>query len=584
VPISQETINEVRDRADIVDVVSRFIDLRRAGVNFKATCPFHDEKTPSFVVSPDKQIFHCFGCGRGGNVFTFLMEMEGVSFPDAVRALGKQYGVEVADDRAPDPKEQINESLYRANEFAAAWYHARLLDPKTGRDAQRYLAKRGIPKSAWVTFQLGYAAESWDLFARAVQEARMAPGPFRQLKLLVARDKSDGYYDYFRERVMFPIATPSGRIAAFGARTLDPKAEPKYLNSIESPVYAKRRTLYGITHARDAIRKKRSALLVEGYTDCISLHVHGFENVVASCGTAITPDHAGVLRRLTREVVLVPDADTAGMDAALVAGSVFLAAGLDVKVVRLEKGADPDAAVRALGTEKFAKNVAGALEYFGYVDYIMTDRQLSPREKETLIQRVVAGLSGTDDRLRYEVLAQELARVLQVSPESLPKRRTRGAETRTEAAKAPRRPGPKPGPRVAVEKMMLRLLLENTPEAADARDKLDADDFSQENCREFYKLLDSAWENHIDIRSAAFQKKAEVVGLEGLAAEISLISIPPGNPGILLKDTVRRVKELQIRDELDGLREKLRDLPEESEEAVAVAEHYARLKRALSEL
>ncbi len=582
--IPEQTINEIRDRADIAEVVSRFVDLRRSGSNYKGLCPFHEEKTPSFNVNPDRQIFHCFGCGQGGNVFTFLMEIEGISFPDAVRRLGSEYGVEVATDDRPDPDRSRNEMFYRVNDFAARWYHRNLTDKRTGGPARDYLKSRGVPEEAWKTFQLGYVGEAWDAFVATARRKKIPLDVSQKLKLIVARDKSSGYYDYFRKRLMFPILSHAGRVVGFGGRTLDPDGEPKYLNSVESPIYAKRQILYGVPQAREAIRSERCVLLVEGYLDCIALHVHGIRNVVASCGTAISHDHAALLRRLTRRVVLVPDADTAGTDSALVAGSVFLASGLDVEVVTLGEGTDPDTAIRAIGEEKFRKKMAGGMEYLQYLDYIMGDKDMTPRKKEAIVQRVAAGLGGERDRLRYEMITRDLARVLGVDPESLRRRPVSTRDGRTAEQARREETGDERGQRSRWEKMLLRLLLETTPETAAARDRIDADDFSNESCREFYKLLDSAWENHIDVGSRKFQQDAEKAGLEAFAAEISLIPPPPGTPGILLKDTVRRVKELQIRDELIALREKLQELPEESEDAVAVAEHYARLKRALSEL
>ncbi len=581
--IPQETINEIRERADIVEVVSQHVELRRSGSNFKALCPFHEEKTPSFMVSPDRQIFHCFGCGRGGNVFTFLIEIEGVSFPEAVRTLGRQYGVEVAERHVPDEVRTRNENYYLANEFACALYQNLLADSQKGDRTRRYLDSRKIPREAWTEFRLGYSGPGREQLFRAAQRQKLPLDVLRELKLIVSNVESNGYVDYFRERVMFPIQSMSGRVIAFGARTLEKDAEPKYLNSSESPVYSKRRTLFGLSKARDAIRQERTALLVEGYTDCISLHIHGFKNAVASCGTAITGEHAALLRRVTQRVVLVPDADPAGLEAAMVAGAVLLGAGLDVKAARLDEGMDPDSAVHAAGREKFTKILGGALDYLEFLDYIMKEKSQTSREREAVISRITAGLTDVGDRLRYEVVVQDLAKVFGVDPQALkdrrwPRRRD-GVVGVSETAGRRRAAG-----RVRIEKALLRLLLEETPGAVEARDKIDSDDFTDVQSREFYKLLDSAWENNIDIGSPAFQQRAEGAGLEGLAAEIALIPIPPGNQDRLLKDTLRRVKELKIRDELDVLREKLRDLPGDSDEAVAFAEHYARLKRALSEL
>ena len=570
--------------ADIVEVISRHVELRRAGTNFKGLCPFHEEKTPSFMVSPDKQIFHCFGCGKGGNVFTFLIEIEGVSFPEAVRTLGRQYGVEVAEREVPEEVRTRNENYYRANEFASRLYENLLAGTRGGDRARRYLTSRKIPPEVWAEFRLGYSGPGREQLYRAAQKEKLPLDVLRELKLIVSHTDTKGYVDYFRERVMFPIHSASGRVIAFGARTLEKDAEPKYLNSVESPIYSKRRTLFGLHKARDAIRESRSAVLVEGYTDCISLHMNGFVNAVASCGTAITADHAGVLRRLTQKVILVPDADHAGLQAAVVAGAVLLGAGIDVKVARLDPGADPDTAVQAAGREKFGKILGGALDYLEFLDYIMKDKPPTPREREAVIHRVTAGLAEFGDRLRYEVVVQDLAKILGVDAEVLrgrrwPKRGPGGAPGAPEN-KAPRGTSG----RARLEKTLLRLLMEEVPGAAEAREKIDSDDFSDEKCREYYKLLDSAWDENIDLGSSTFQHRAEGSGLEGLAAEIALVPIPPGDQERLLRDTLKRVKGLKIRDELDVLREKLRDLPEDSEEAVAYVEHYAHLKRALSEL
>ena len=356
------------------------------------------------------------------------------------------------------------------------------------------------------------------------------------------------------------------------------------MNSAESPIYSKRRTLFGLDRAREAIREKRSAVLVEGYTDCISLHIHGFTHAVASCGTAITADHAALVRRFTQRVILVPDADPAGLDSALVSGAVLLGAGLDVKVARLDRGMDPDSAVHAVGGEKFGEILGGALDYLEFLDYIMKARPFTPREREAVVHRVTAALSDIGDRLRYEVIVRDLAKTLGVDPEALRGRR----RVRRAGEGVPGTGGSTKGrgkeSRVRLEKTLLRLLLEHTPATAEAREKLDSDDFSDERYREYYKILDSAWEAGIDLEKSAFQKRAEGAGLEGLAAEIALVPIPPGNLERFVRDTLKRVKELRIRDELDMLRQKLQDLPEDSDEAVAFAEHYARLKRALSEL
>lgn len=586
--IPDKTIDEVRERCDIVEVVSKFVDLRRSGSNFKGLCPFHEEKTPSFMVHPEKQIFHCFGCGKGGDVFGFVMEMEGVSFPEAVKSLGKECGVEIAFKEVPKEVQTRNEAYYRANEFAAAWYHKVLLETPAGKKVRSYLASRGITRESIETFEIGCTTGGWDDLFKAARAAKIPLDVLLELKLVLAREKRAGYFDYFRKRLIFPIRSVSNRVLAFGARTLAKGTEPKYLNSIESPIFAKRRTFFGIHTARDSIRSKRQALLVEGYTDCISLHQAGFTNVVASCGTALTPDHASILRRLTQNAVIVPDSDPAGEKAALAAGALLLATGLSVSVCRLEEGGDPDTAARELGSEGISTIIDEAMDYFEYVNYILKERTQSVADREETVRRVVDGLSQTQDRLHREMLLKEAAGVLSIDVESLKHQADRvrryarpGGERKKEIGGSVNH---RDADREYLEKMTLRLLMEDEKLALEAASIIDADDFNEKNCRELYKLLDSALEKNIDLKSRKFQQLAEKSGVAGLAAEIALISIPPGDIARLLHDYVKRIKEFRIRDELKVLSEKLRILPEESEEAIAVAEYYNRLKIALSEL
>jgi DNA primase len=580
--IPQETIDAIRERSDVVEVVSRYLELQRAGRNFRALCPFHDEKTPSFMVSPERQSFHCFGCEKGGNVFTFVMEMEGVSFPEAVRSLGRLCGVEVPSRDISDDERSKNEDLYEANRFAADWYREVLRHPRAGQAARDYLDRRGISETFRDRFGLGFAPDSWDGLFRAARQKDFPSQNLVEAKLIISRESQKGYYDYFRKRLMFPIISPSGRVIAFGARALDPKDDPKYLNSPESPVFSKRRTLYGLGMAREAIRRQRQAVLVEGYTDCISLHQIGIEQAVASCGTAFTPDHALVLRRLTRQAVLIPDGDEAGEGAALSAGMMLIAAGLEVRVVRLEADQDPDSAAQALGREKFEKLMTGGIAYFDYFNYILSNRVKSPLDREALIKRALQSLDTGSDQLRREMIIQELGRVLAVDPGSLRSQlnvgRTPVHSGKTNSYSISR------NRRTKLEKLVLRLLLEDFPAIIVERERLDGGDFIDENCRKYHKLLDFAWESHIDLRSAEFQRMTEEAGLERLAAEIAIIPFPPGNFDVLLRDTIKRIKALKIQDELRNLRDKLKRLPVDSEEAVAVVEYTRKLKQALSEL
>jgi DNA primase len=384
---------------------------------------------------------------------------------------------------------------------------------------------------------------------------------------------------------MFPIIQPGARVVAFGARILG-DGEPKYLNSAESAIFLKRRTLYGLDRARDPIRKARHAIVVEGYTDLIRLHLVGLGQAIATCGTAFTRDHAARIRRLTRRVVLMPDGDDAGEMAAMVSGALLMAEGMEVGIVRLPPGLDPDSAAKTLPGRDLQELVGSPLEYFEYLDYTMQRRQPTAREREEIIRRIVAAIAQTDDPLRGDVLIGELARVVGVESSALRRliRRSGGAAEAEEAGAGTAQTSRVDAARRSLERLVLRLVLEGTPTAIDALDSLDIEDFSDPASRSFYKLLDEAREVHIDLRGRDFQRRAAEAGLEDFATEISLVTVPPGNVETLLRDHIRDLKKRRIEDELDQLREGLLNLSAENDETISVTELIRRLEQAKREL
>ena len=580
--IPEHIIEQVRDRSDVVEIVGQYVDLKRAGTNYKGLCPFHQERTPSFIVSPERQSFHCFGCGKGGNVFRFLMEMDGVTFPEAVRALAEKLGIQV-ETRASDEDRSENDALFQANAFAARFFYNELVKSPGAAKARRYLEGRGIPREAWTHFGLGFAPAAGDSLWTHARERKAPVELLAKLQLIRKRENGQGWYDYFRDRVMFPIIAPGSRVVAFGARTLG-DGQPKYLNSSESLIYQKRRAFYGLDRAHQPIRERRHAVIVEGYTDLIRLHLSGLTQTIAMCGTALTKDHAARVRRLTRRVVLVPDGDQAGETAAMVSGGLLMAEGVEVGVVPLPAGQDPDSAARAMSPEEFQNLVSRPLEYFAFLDYTIQRRNPGARDREDIIRRVLGAINQSDDPLRGDVLIGELARVARVEASALRKLTRPGtggsADTRGSQARSDRNTAA----RTELERLVLRLVLEGTPAAIEALESLDIEEFSAEANRKFYKLLDSAREANVDLRGRDFQKRAEEQGLEGFATEISLISVPPGNVDTLLNDTVKKLKRLRIDDEIALFSEKQGAVPPDSEEAVAIAAHIQCLHKAKAEL
>jgi DNA primase len=343
--IADEIIQEVRDRVDIVELIGRHLTLKKSGRNHVGLCSFHGEKTPSFNVNSDRQSYYCFGCNEGGNAFTFLMHVENLTFPEAVRTLARECGIEVPESSGSGRSN--TESLYRANEVAQDRYRKALLVP--GNPALAYLEARGLTADAVEKFQLGYVPDSWDAIATALRDEGISPEIGAQVGLLAER-RSGGHYDRLRDRVTFPICDVRGRVIGFGGRAISPEQEPKYLNTPESPIFRKRAALYGYPDALGPIRSAARAVVVEGYFDRIALDLAGVSNAVATCGTALTPDHVRDLRRRTGEVVLLFDGDEAGQRALEKALQLLLPEGVRVRAAVLPAGDDPDSFSAREGT------------------------------------------------------------------------------------------------------------------------------------------------------------------------------------------------------------------------------------------
>jgi len=364
--IPEEFIDDLRHRADIVEIIREFVPLKKQGQNMVGLCPFHAEKTPSFVVSPQKQIYHCFGCGKGGNVFTFIMEKNGMTFPEAVSFLAKRYGVMVPGP-AVSPERQKQESLtkryYHINELAARFFSSRLYD-KAGAEALSYLASRGIDRKTMEKFALGYAPPGWDELSRFLLAQGCSEREVLLLGLSIKTQKG-GLVDRFRHRIIYPIMDEAGRVAGFGGRVLD-DSQPKYLNSPETPLFSKGRHLYGLNLAKGAIRSQDKSVIMEGYMDVITAHQHEICNAVGTLGTALTVEQARLLMRYSYQAVICFDADQAGEKAALRGLDILQEQGCQVSVISVPGAKDPDEFIKKEGKERFAELIERAqplLEY-----------------------------------------------------------------------------------------------------------------------------------------------------------------------------------------------------------------------------
>ncbi|MDH3212749.1 MAG: DNA primase [Myxococcales bacterium] len=398
--IPDELIDQIRDRVDLVDLVGRFVSLKRSGRSHKGLCPFHSEKTPSFNVNPDRQAFYCFGCQEGGNAITFLMKIENLTFPEAARTLARECGIEIPETGGGEPG--LSERLRAANELAHSHYRNAL--SSTDNPAEAYLASRGLDAATIARFEIGYAPDGWDFITRALQE-RGIPADIGERAGLLARRDSGGHYDRLRGRVIFPIRDVRGRVMGFGGRALRSDQEPKYLNTPESPIFRKRESFYGFPHALEPIRRTGRAVVVEGYFDLIALHRAGVEGVVATCGTALTPDHARGLRQRSRQVVLLFDGDEAGQRAMERSLEILLPEDLRVRAALLPPGEDPDSFLAREGAEALCRLVAEAPSALdAVIDRAGAGGCNTPWEKAdavAAVARLLALVPGTVERHEF---------------------------------------------------------------------------------------------------------------------------------------------------------------------------------------
>ena len=488
--IPEDIISEIRQRADIVAVIGRHVQLRKAGQNHKGLCPFHQEKSPSFNVNAAKGFFYCFGCQKKGDVFTFVMEVEGKSFLEAAESLAQIAGVTLP-ERSEDPAERRamaearseKTRMFQVNAQAAGFFRQKLLDAG-GAAGRAYLAERGVSGEIAERFQLGYAPDAWGELAGFLQ-AQGAPMQLAEsLGLVATRQRAGGFYDRFRHRLVCPVVLATGEVVGFSARALagaqvtavaggEPPA--KYINSPESPVYRKSKLLYGLHQAREGMRQRGRAVLVEGNFDVVSLHQAGITETVAPLGTALTEDQVDMLRRLAEKVVLLYDGDRAGRAATLKALRLLVAAGVDVGIVELPMGEDPDSFARGRGAEALAalfEKPRPAIEYF--IEHVWSSTDRSSAAYSAAMHEAAALLPAVKDELRRRHLVDHLAAALGVGLERVRsdlRSAYRGQKVDAPATKQqdPTRPAPLP----QTEEMDLVALLAEFPDLVPVAEELD---------------------------------------------------------------------------------------------------------------
>jgi len=409
-----EIVDQIRNVANIVDIASQYTTLRQRGRKHVGLCPFHSEKQPSFTVDDEKQLFHCFGCGVGGDVFSLIMEKENLSFPEALRYLAEKYNIELPETRKSSPKQRnLEEKLFKINEDALAYFKKNLFNTSEGRKALEYLKKRNITEDTIQKLKIGYALNSYTALFDYFQRKGISASHLEKAGLVIPSQKKEGHYDRFRGRIIFPIFTPTGKVVGFGGRTFI-NAEPKYLNSPDTPVYTKGNLLYGLNFSKDSIRKKGEVILVEGYTDFIALFQSGISNVAASLGTSLTPNQVYqallFLPRLA-SIIVNYDSDSAGIAAALRAIPISWEKGAKIKVLTLPEELDPDSFLQKYNKEEYLKQLEKSPSVLKVLidSYIREGNMDIPEEKAVIVRKVIKEIEKIqipDPLVRSEYLKQ----------------------------------------------------------------------------------------------------------------------------------------------------------------------------------
>ena len=543
---SEDVIDRIRDRIDIVDLVSGTVSLRKTGKNHVGLCPFHAEKTPSFTVNPDKQIFHCFGCGVGGDVFKFIVMQEGLNFPDAVRQLAGRAGVALPTDsreRGIDKKTgDERKLLLRIIAEAMDFFRSALAGP-AGSAARAYLQKRGVSESAIEDFSLGYALPEWDGLLRHLKGKGQSEDLLEKAGLIVPRSSGKGHYDRFRNRIIFPIRDLSGNVIAFGGRVMD-EALPKYLNSPETPLYSKSNILYGLDRAKEQGRRQGYFIIVEGYLDAIACHQHGVGNAVATLGTALTEGHLRVMRRFARKVVLIFDPDPAGVKAALRGLDLFITSGMKVNVVSLPQGEDPDTFLHRNGKDPFDACLRESRKLMDFVlDEVARSRPATgideTVEKASEMLALIARIPSGIERDHY---IKKTSEMLEVNETLL--RQEMQQRFNKSGGSGQRHAGPslRPAQRPKAEELLIHLMLTDEGLALDIKEQITPQDLTdplyQRATERIFEVIERI--GKLDIQLLFKDGDEE---LNRLVSHYSVLDTEYNDPARTGKDCVARIKQ-----------------------------------------
>ncbi len=562
--ISEDIISQVIDRSDIVEVVSSYIPMKRAGTNFKACCPFHQEKTPSFIVSPQKQIYHCFGCGEGGNIISFVMKQERIDFPEAVRMLAQRVNIEIPQDDSFDKKtENIRHALFRVNQLAVEYFHKSLLSAKTKEAsfARQYIQKRGIALDTAKDFMIGFAQNKWDGLITHLRSQNISLSLMEKAGLIIPRAKGEGYYDRFRNRIIFPILDTKSHCRAFGARDLE-GSDVKYINSPETPIYIKGHHLYGFHLAKKFISQEDRVIITEGYMDCITPFMHGVKNIVASLGTALTVEQIRLLRRYTKNIIMLYDSDSAGQSAMLRSLDMLLDEGMDVKIANLAEGQDPDSFIRQYGIEQFQEKIDVAESLFDFKFNLLTlahNKQLA-EGKAKIASEMLPTIHRFKDGIQkseyLRILAQRLAigeKILINEYNKIGKTLFNRLSTRLKEEKSPSQDKFR-----SVEHNILKLLLQEESFVKLTKNEMLLEDFKDDAVRNVVSKIYSLFEEGKEINVGKLINSFNDARIQNMISQLMIKDeINYGDKKRMHIDYLKRVKSDRLKAKIAAIKNEI---------------------------
>ena len=557
ISIPDHIIDEIRDRTDIVAVISEHVVLKKTGKNFKGLCPFHSEKTPSFSVSPDKRIYHCFGCATGGNVFKFLMEIQSISFPEVLKLLAERAGIPLpnnSSNHSTDPRQMERDALRKLNEAATRYFQSLLKNPEGGLSARNYLTSRHFDAEILERYRIGWATPTWKgLLTHVQQKSSVTQEQLIQSGLIIKKEDSSTVYDRFRGRVIFPIKDLHSNIIGFGGRSINEEDQPKYLNSPETLLYQKSETLFGMDQAKQAIRKENQVVLVEGYFDQMRAVQHGVEFVVATCGTALTAKQASMLRNHAETAILVFDSDSAGRAATEKGFDILLEHGLNVKIVVLPEGQDPDSFIHEQGAENFIEKIRNAKPFMeSYIDALVRESPgKTPADKVKMANQILPFLAKIKNTVERSVWLEKFTSKTNIDDrtflrelsKALSQNQPRLAETKSELA-----------PLLNLEKHLVHLILSDKETAEVILSEVDPEEFSDPALRAIAQTCLQKINNGEDLKIDQLLDQTENPEIRNILSRLGLEAVEFDAPKRTIKDCVGKFKNIHLKSKIKDLK------------------------------